>query len=77
MTARRATASSRAALDHGQVVPRASSGKFSLQPVGTRFCEIMAAYRRQASPSATVLRPGSIADANDEAQFANFTPKAS
>ena len=57
-------------LDHGEVVPRASPRVF----LYTRFdeiCEILKTYDVSFSLG-DGLRPGSTADANDEAQFAEL-----
>ena len=53
---------------HGQVVPRASPGKFSLHALG-RHLRHHGRVRRFSFRIGDGLRPGSIADANDEAQF--------
>ena len=56
-------------LDHGEVVPRASQGELPLHATSSEICEIMKKYD-VAFSLGDGLRPGSIADANDEAQFA-------
>ncbi len=58
-------------LDHGQVVPRAPPRELPLHAGSTDICEIMKAYD-VAFSLGDGLRPGSIADANDEAQFAEL-----
>ena len=58
-------------LDHGQVVPRASPGEFPLHAFrakSARSCGPMTSSFSLGDG----LRPGSIADANDEAQFAEL-----
>ena len=57
-------------LDPGQVVPRAPPENFTYTHF-REICEIMAAYDVSFSLG-DGLRPGSIADANDEAQFAEL-----
>jgi phosphomethylpyrimidine synthase len=57
-------------LDHGEMVPQPSQGKLPLQHF-EEICEIMKAYD-VPSQLGDGLRPGSIADANDEAQFAEL-----
>ena len=53
---------------HGQMVPRASPGKFPLHALG-RHLRHHGRLRCQLFSIGDGLRPGSIADANDEAQF--------
>ena len=57
-------------LDHGQMVSVAPSGKLPLSAL-PEICEICAAYDVSLSLG-DGLRPGSIQDANDEAQFAEL-----
>src|SRR5208283_2345106 len=57
-------------IDSRQVVSGASPGEF-LYTHWDEICEIMAAYDVSFSIG-DGLRPGSIADANDEAQFAEL-----
>jgi thiamine biosynthesis protein ThiC len=56
-------------LDHGGPGLGASSGKFPLHRF-SELCRIFAEYI--TSSLGDGLRPGSIADANDEAQFAEL-----
>ena len=58
-------------LDHGQVVPRAPPGELPLHAL-RRDLRDHDGLRRRRSRSATACGPGSIADANDEAQFAEL-----
>lgn len=55
--------------DYGEMVPLPSSGKFHQH--FREICEICAAYDVSLSLG-DGLRPGSIQDANDEAQFAEL-----
>ncbi len=57
-------------LDHGEVVPVAAQGILPLRAV-RRICDIMRKYDVSFSLG-DGLRPGSIADANDRAQFAEL-----
>jgi phosphomethylpyrimidine synthase len=57
-------------IDHREVVSRASQGELPLHAL-REICEIMRAYDVSFSLG-DGLRPGSIADANDEAQFAEL-----
>ena len=57
-------------INNGQMVSRASSGKFSLHPFGRNLRD-HGAYN-VSFPIGDGLRPWSIADANDEAQFAEI-----
>jgi phosphomethylpyrimidine synthase len=76
MTAKRMTGIvSPRRLDHGQVVPGPHKESF-LYTHFEDICEIMKAYDVSFSLG-DGLRPGSIYDANDEAQFAELRPWAS
>ena len=58
-------------LDHGQVVPRPPPGEFPLHPHSARSARSCAPTTSRFSLG-DGLRPGSIADANDAAQFAEL-----
>ena len=58
-------------LDHGEMVPLASQRELPLRALRARSARSCAATTCR-SRSATGLRPGSIADANDRAQFAEL-----
>ena len=58
-------------LDYGQVVPVAPQGEFPVHAF-RRYLRDHARVRRDASRWATACGPGSIADANDAAQFAEL-----
>ena len=58
-------------LDHGALVPGAPQGELPLRRTSTSICDIMRAYDVTFSLG-DGLRPGSIADANDAAQFAEL-----
>jgi len=77
MTARRATGIvSRGGLDHWPNGAWRIIRKVFSTPIGTRSARSWP-HTMSAFPLATVCAPGSIADANDEAQFAELFTQAS
>ncbi len=70
MTAHRVTASCPGRIDHGRLVPGAPQENF-LYTHFDELCEIFARYDVSFSLG-DGLRPGSVADANDEAQFSEL-----